>query len=285
MTRLQARSVMLAVFLLAILALLIFGRSGQLAGVKGVLVTPLTALQRGVAALTDGVAALLGRTPEADALRQRNAELEAQLADLQNQIVQLQENEADLKILSALLDYARTQPEHKYAAANVISRDASAFLNYVVIDLGSDAGIKRNMPVVTGQGLVGTVVEVSCCAAKVRLITDPASAVNARLQNSRDEGVAVGQLAGGIELQYLSQQAQVKPGDLVLTSGLGGTYPAGVVIGSVSAVQRLDYEVLQTATVSPGVDFTRLEIVLVITNFKPVDLSPFVPATEAAPAP
>lgn len=284
MTRLQARSVLVIVLLLASTGLMALNQSGRLAGVKGIASVPLTALQRGVAAVTGSVVRLFQRDADSDALRQRNAELEAQVASLQQQMVQLQENESELRILSALLDYARTQPEQRYAAANVIGRDSSPFLSYVIIDLGSDAGLRRDMPVVTNQGLVGSVVEVNCCAAKVRLIIDPSSAINARLQASRDEGVAVGQLAGGLELQYLSQQAQVKPGDLVLTSGLGGAYPPGIVIGSVSAVQRLDYEVLQKATLAPGVDFNRLEIVLVITNFKPLDLSPFV-ATEEPPAP
>jgi rod shape-determining protein MreC len=284
MTRLQARSVLVVVLLLASAGLMALNQSGRLAGVKGIASVPLTALQRGVAAMTGSVVRLFQRDADSDALRQRNAELEAQVASLQQQMVQLQENESELRILSALLDYARTQPEQRYAAANVIGRDSSPFLSYVIIDLGSDAGLRRDMPVVTNQGLVGSVVEVNCCAAKVRLIIDPSSAINARLQASRDEGVAVGQLAGGLELQYLSQQAQVKPGDLVLTSGLGGAYPPGIVIGSVSAVQRLDYEVLQKASLAPGVDFNRLEIVLVITNFKPLDLSPFV-ATEEPPAP
>jgi rod shape-determining protein MreC len=141
------------------------------------------------------------------------------------------------------------------------------------------------MPVITDQGLVGTVVETSCCASKILLITDPDSAVNARLQASRDEGIAVGRFGGGLELQYLSQQAQVHPGDLVLTSGLGATFPPGLVLGSVSAVQRQDYEVLQKASLTPAVDFNRLEIVLVITNFKPVDLTPLLQATAPAAAP
>jgi rod shape-determining protein MreC len=191
--------------------------------------------------------------------------------------VELRENEADLQLLAGLLDYERSRPDNRYAAANVIGRDPSPFLGYILIDLGSDTGLRRDMPVVTQQGLVGTIVELNCCAAKVRLITDPDSAVNARLQTTRDEGVAVGRFGGALELEYLSQQAEVAPGDLVLTSGLGGTFPEGLVIGTVSAVQRQDYEVLQKASLTPAVDFNRLEIVLIITNFQPVDLGVLQP--------
>jgi rod shape-determining protein MreC len=288
MTRLQSRTLFIGLLLAAILGLLLLNQSGRLEGLKSVLLTPLAALQRGVAGLTGGLTtSLQGGSPDAAALRQENTDLKAQVAQLQKQVVDLQESQADFNLLASLLNYARTQPDSHYAAANVIGRDTSPFLSYVIIDLGSDAGVARDQPVVTDNGLVGTIVEVNCCAAKVRLITDPSSAVNARLQQSRDEGVAVGRFGGGLDLQYLSQQAQVKSGDLVLTSGLGGGYPSGVVIGTVSAVQRQAFDVLQTASITPGVDFNRLEIVLVITNFKPLDLTPFQAptSTPAAAAP
>jgi rod shape-determining protein MreC len=107
------------------------------------------------------------------------------------------------------------------------------------------------------------------------------------LQKSRERGVVVGELAGGVVMQYVSQQVVIEPGEPVLTSGLGGTYPAGILIGTVSAVQKLNYEVLQQADVTPGADFTHLEIVLIIVNFKPIDLEPFFNATPTpvVPAP
>jgi rod shape-determining protein MreC len=274
MTRLQTRSILVVVLLLASAGLIALNQTGRLAFVKGVLAVPLTAVQRGVSALTESVVGVFQNDAEADALREQNAVLEAQVAELQNRIIGYQEDAADLRILSALLDYARTAPDHTYVAANVIGRDTSPFLSYIFLDIGSDGGVLRDMPVVTNQGLVGLVVEVTCCSSKIRLITDPESAINARLQGTRDEGAVVGRQGGGLELQYLSQQAEINPGDVVLTSGLSGRVPAGLVLGQISAVQRLDYEVLQKASVSPGVDFNRLEIVLVITNFKPVDLSP-----------
>ncbi len=287
MTRLQSRTLFVGLLLAAILGLLLLNQSGRIDGLKSVLLTPLATLQRGVAGVTAGLTQSLRGGPDTAALRQQNADLEAQVAQLQKQVVDLQESQADFNLLAALLNYARSQPDSHYAAANVIGRDTSPFLSYIIIDLGSDSGVARDQPVVTDSGLVGTVVEVNCCAAKVRLITDPSSAVNARLQQSRDEGVAVGRFGGGLELQYLSQQAHVKPGDLVLSSGLGGGYPPGIVVGTVNAVQRQSFDVLQTASLTPGVDFNRLEIVLVITNFKPLDLTPFQAPTPtpAASAP
>lgn len=287
MTRLQSRTVFVALLVIAIVALLLLNQTGRLEGIKSVLLTPLSALQRGVAGATTGLTQTLRGNPDNASLRQENEDLKAQAAQLQKRIVDLQESQADLNLLSGLLNYARSVPDNHYAAANVIGRDSSPFLSFIIIDLGTDDGVARDQPVVTDNGLVGTVVAVTCCSARVRLITDPDSAVTARLQQSRDEGVAVGRFGGGLDLQYLSQQAQVKTGDLVLTSGLGGSYPEGIVLGTVSAVQRQSFDVLQTASLTPGVDFNRLEIVLVITNFKPIDLSPILqPApTPAAAAP
>jgi rod shape-determining protein MreC len=277
MTRLQSRTLVVVGLLAATLALLVLNQSGRLSGIKSLLLVPLTAIQRGVAGTAAGLGGLFQPGADVAALQQRIAELEARLVELEAQNVELRENEADLQLLAGLLDYERSRPDNRYAAANVIGRDPSPFLGYILIDLGSDTGLRRDMPVVTQQGLVGTIVELNCCAAKVRLITDPDSAVNARLQTTRDEGVAVGRFGGALELEYLSQQAEVAPGDLVLTSGLGGTFPEGLVIGTVSAVQRQDYEVLQKASLTPAVDFNRLEIVLIITNFQPVDLGVLQP--------
>jgi len=284
MSRLQTRTLVVAVLLLASISLLVLNQTGQLAGLKGVLLIPLTALQRSVAGAGAGLGRLFAPGGDTAALQARIDALEAENVQLRAENIQLRENTADLQLLTGLLDYERSKPDNRYAAANVIGRDTSPFLGYIMIDLGSDAGLARDMPVVTEQGLVGTIVQTTCCASVVRLVTDADSAVTARLQTSRDEGIALGSFSGGLELQYLSQQADVTPGDIVLTSGLGGAYPEGLVLGTVSAVQRQDYEVLQKAILTPAVDFNRLEIVLIITDFQPVDLSPLI-NTPAAPAP
>ncbi len=287
MSKLQTRSILVVVLVLASLGLLGLNQSGVLKPVTGVLERPFTALQKWTAQMWGGVSSLFQRNPEAEALRQRNSELEAEVAQLKAQVVAAEEDRAKLRTLSGLLDYARTQPENKYLAANVVGLDPSPFLNYIILDRGSDAGVASGMPVVTDLGLAGRVVEVTATSAKVQLIVDAASVVNALLQTSRERGVVVGQLAGGLEMQDISQQAVIQPGERVLTSGLGGKFPPGIVIGTVNAAQKLNYEVLQKADLTPAVDFNRLEVVLIITNFTPRDFSPFfqLTPTPAAPAP
>jgi rod shape-determining protein MreC len=210
-------------------------------------------------------------------LRQRNAELEGEVAELQAQVIQLQQEVGETEILAALVDFSRARSENSYKAAAVIGRDPSPFLHYVIINVGSNDGILRGMPVVTNQGLIGRVESVIADAARVQLITDPASSVNVRLQNAETEASLVGSVTGDMTLELIPQDINVQPGDLVLTSGLGGGYPPDLIIGQVVNVRSRDFDLFQQATVQPVVDFNRLEIVLVIINFKPVDIAPLLP--------
>jgi rod shape-determining protein MreC len=210
-------------------------------------------------------------------LRQRNAELENEVAELQAQVIQLQQEVGETQMLAALVDFVRVRPENKYAAAAVIGRDPSPFLHYVIINRGSNEGILRGMPVVTNQGLIGRIDAVIADAARVQLITDPASSVNVRLQNAETEASLVGSVTGDLTLELIPQDINVQTGDLVLTSGLGGGYPPDLIIGQVTTVRSRDFDLFRQATVQPVVDFNRLEFVLVIVNFKPVDFSPLLP--------
>jgi rod shape-determining protein MreC len=210
-------------------------------------------------------------------LRQRNADLEAEVARLQAQVIELQQKVTDTEILAALVDFSRANPESSYMAASVIGRDPSPFLHYVIIDRGSDDGVRRGMPVVTSQGLVGRVDAVIADAARVQLITDPGSAINVRLQNSETEAVLSGSVTGDLSLELIPQDVTIEEADIVLTSGLGGGYPADLIIGQVVNIQKREAELFQHASVQPVVDFTRLEIVLIITNFRPVEIGPLIP--------
>lgn len=212
-------------------------------------------------------------------LRTRNAELQAEVSQLQAQVIELQQRVNETEVLRALVDFSRSNPESTYRAAAVIGRDPSPFLHYVVINRGSNDGIRRGMPVVTNQGLIGRIDAVIADAARVQLITDPASSINVHLQNANTDAVLLGSVTGDVTLDMISQDITVEPGDLILTSGLGGGYPANLIIGQVVSVRSLDVELFQQAVVQPSVDFARLEIVLVITNFRPVDISPLVPTT------
>jgi rod shape-determining protein MreC len=214
-------------------------------------------------------------------LRQENTNLRSEVAGLQAQIIELQEQAAQSATLAALVDFSREHPGNKYRAAAVIGRDPSPFLHYIIIDRGSNDGIRRGMPVVTEKGLVGRVDAVIGGAARVQLITDPSSAVAVKLRNAKTESILTGSISGNLGLQMLSQDANVQPDDLVFTSGLGGGFPADLLIGQVQTVHKRESDLFQDATVQPVADFSDLGIVLVILNFRPVDITPLVP--EPAP--
>jgi rod shape-determining protein MreC len=277
MRNLFGRSLRTTIIFLLVGGILVLAFGGYLGsasrGVGGSLVGIQTWFATRFAAIQDFLAA----PRDIAALRQRNTELESEVSRLQGQVIDLQQKVNETEILAALVDFSRANPESTYKGAAVIGLDPSPFLHYIIINRGSNDGILRGMPVVTNQGLIGRVDAVIADAARVQLVTDPASAVNVRLQNANTDSVLVGSVTGDLSLEMISQEATVESGDVVITSGLGGGYPPDLIVGQVLNVRKRDYELFQRATVQPAVDFARLEIVLVITNFRPVDIEPLVP--------
>jgi rod shape-determining protein MreC len=259
--------------LLVVTLVLIFigGRSGVLRPLISLVMAPLSPAAR---LMTDGVEAATGTGEEpedAEALRERARDLERTVAELQVEIVRLREIEQDYYRLSGLLNYAAERPDQVLVTADVIARDTSGYLRWIIINRGARDGIHIGDPVISELGLVGRVEDVAANAAWIILANDPNSAINARLQNARAEGTVVGQLRGNLRMQFIPQEALVEIGDLVLTSGLGGRFPPDIVIGQVSSVRRQQAALFQEAEIRPTVDFARLELVSVITSFEPVD--------------
>jgi rod shape-determining protein MreC len=275
-----SRSLQTAVIVLVAVGLVVLALGGYFSTATSWFGRLLVDAQGWVSSRYLAVADFLTVPRDVASLRQRNLELEAEVSRLQTQVIQLQQQVTETEILSALVDFARASPENSYKAAAVIGRDPSPFLRYVIINAGSNDGIRPGMPVVTDQGLVGRVDAVAAAASRVQLITDSASVVNISLQNSKTEAMLVGSLTGDLSLDMIPQDAAVQSGDVILTSGLGGEYPPNILVGQVVTIRKLDYELFQSATVQPNVDFSRVQYVLVIVNFNPVEVSPLVPATS-----
>lgn len=265
------------VFVFLAIGLVALALSGYLTPISRALLAPIISAQTWLSERFLAIQTALSAPSDVTQLRQHNAALEAEVARLETQIIELQQQLAEYEIFSTLLDFARAYPEYDYIGASVIGRDPSPFLQYVIINRGSDDGLRRGMPVVTQQGLVGRIASVRPLSANVELLTDPGSVVNVRLQPSRAEAQLSGSLTGDLLLDWIPQKAAVEPGDLVLTSGLGGNYPANILIGQVTSVRSQDFDLYQSGSVQPVVDFTQLEIVLVITNFTPADITPQSP--------
>lgn len=259
------------------IGVVVLALSGYLTPLVGFILNPFVSAQTWITTRYQAVRDLITSPSDVAQLRQRNTELEAEVTRLQEQILELQDQVEEVQVLSALVKFAQADVENDYLGASVIAYDPSPFMKYVIINRGSDDGLRRGMPVVTSQGLVGRVSAVTALAARVQLITDPGSFINVRLKQSEAEGVLTGQITGEITLEQLPQDETIQTGDLVLTSGLGGSFPEGIIIGQVTGVRSNDYDLFQNASIQPVVDFSKLEIVLIIVNFNPVDIGPLVP--------
>ena len=272
------QTIIIALFVIGLIALAL---GGYLTPLSRLVLNPVVSAQTWLSVRFQALQNSINAPQDLARLQQRNSEIEVEVSRLQTEIIVLKQQISETRVLSALVDFARVQPENRYLAATAIGRDPSPFLEYVIINRGSDDGLRRGMPVVTQQGLVGRVAAVTADAARVQLITDPASTINVKLEPSGAQAVIRGEVSGEISLAMIPQSAPVEIGDLILTSGLGGNYPANILIGQVTGVRRRETDLFQSASVQPVVDFNQLEIVLIITNFRPVDISPFVPTPSA----
>ena len=277
MRNFYSRSVQTTILFLLVAGILALALSGSLGFISGNFNNLLVSTQSWIFTRFVVIQEFLTVPRDVVALRQRNAELESEVSRLQAQVVQLQNSVSDADALAALVKFSRSNTENSYIAASVIGRDPSPFLRYIIIDRGSSDGLRRGMPVVTDQGLVGRVDAVINSAARVQLITDTSSAVNVRLEKAKMEAILTGTVSGDLELDLVPQDVTLTPGDLVLTSGLSGGFPADLIVGQVLNARKRDSDLFQQAVIQPVVDFTKLKIVLIITDFSPVDITPLIP--------
>ena len=156
-------------------------------------------------------------------------------------------------------------------AAQVIGKDPSPWFQSVLLDKGIADGVEKGGPVINPEGIVGIVVEATAHYAKVMLITDPNSAVDAVIQDSRARGIIKGGTSGYCALDYVLRKHDVAVGDAVVSSGMDGVFPKGLPIGQVATIVKLEAGIFQEVTVTPYVDFERLEEVLVVPSHQPGD--------------
>jgi rod shape-determining protein MreC len=262
-----------------ILALLLLGfaldRLGYMTPVRAMVQTALVPLQDAVTIAARDVSRRVEEDDSLETLRARNAELEAVANRLMVENLRLKELEQENDTLRQLLNYTRSNPQLAYEPTTVVGRsvgvDPTNLLYYVYVDIGARSGVARDMPVITDRGLVGRVTAVGPNSAQVLLLIDPASAVNAIIQTSRATGIVRGNIDGTLSMDRIPPNERVNPGDIVLTSGLGGNFPDKIVIGQVTEVEQRDQDMFQVARIRPTVDFGKLETMLIITSFEPID--------------
>ena len=260
-----------AVLFFVSLLILVF-RSSDLVRSAGVAGTQaLVPIQRALAETGATTNRFFQAIGEIDRLRAENADLRAANDRLTLENARLAEA-AIAAQQGAKLEAAQRALPFKTTTAPVIARDPSGVLKTIVIGAGTDQGVRVDQVVLSEQGVVGRVSEAGSNYAKVVLITDSASSLSALVQTSRSSGIVRGQYGDSLVMEWILQSDPVKPGDVVVTAGLGlgnelrSLYPKGLVIGTVVDVTRAEVSAYQRAVVAPAVDFRKLENVLVVTD-------------------
>jgi rod shape-determining protein MreC len=195
--------------------------------------------------------------------RAENEALRAEIDLLKLKHAELAEAALEAGRLRRLLGF-RERVGFTVVPASVIGADVSGWFRTITIDRGSAGGLERGMVVVTPDGIVGRTHSVAGRSAKVLLITDANSSVDALVQRTRARGIVAGRVTPALEMRYIHRTEDVQVGDAVVTSGIGGIFPKGLPIGLVVSVEKTT-GMFQAVGVSPAVDLSKLEEVLVIT--------------------
>jgi rod shape-determining protein MreC len=201
-------------------------------------------------------------------VRQQNLRLTRQLAELQNlqrNMVELQTENRHLADLLELRDALGTSA----FAANVVASDATGLSRTLMLSEGEQQGLQRGMAVVSIDGVVGEVIAVSRDAARVLLISDHNSALDAFDQRSRARGIIAGVVEDGLTMKYVDRSEDVKPGDMIVTSGMDGIFPRGLLVGTVTHVSQEGPGLFLNVEVKAAVDFRELEQVMILTSRAP----------------
>ncbi len=256
-------------FILFCFSLFLTAYSSRNAGVASIGTAAISEIQRPVQTVLVTTFSAIGSVWESYiglvGLRDRYNELERRYQNLEHdraQMLELQEENARLReLLSAGEPIASSM-----LASRVIAFDPSNWIQAITIDKGSSDGVQVGMAAITYEGVVGQVSAVGLTSAKVLLLTDHSSGVEAVLQGSRIRGIVEGAGRRSLRWRFVLEEDEVKPGDRLVTSGMDGIYPPGLFIGRVANVERNTAGMFQQIDVSPAVNMAKLEEVLLIKN-------------------
>ena len=199
---------------------------------------------------------------------ERNEELTSRLVLLEEENLQLKEALVASGRLERIAEI-RADFEVPMLSSELVGVDPSPWFRSVLVDRGHTHGVRSGMPVISELGLVGLVTETSTRAAKAMLLLDRQSAIDGIVQRSRSRGIVRGRGTDQLDFEFVVRGSNVRVGDVVISSGLGGVYPKGIRIGEVSSDSGPGSELLQTAKLVPAVDFGRLEQVFVMLRRGP----------------
>jgi rod shape-determining protein MreC len=251
------------------------GSDGPLDRLRGAVTAVVRPIQDGVATVVRPVADSLGGVTDVFSVRSENERLRAQIETLQvreRSTVDLERENAELRQLLEL----RERAELEAVTASVVALGASQFEWTITLNVGSDDGVARNMPVINGDGLVGRVLDTTGRASTVLLTIDPNFSVTVRGSDDGEIGLLAGRGGEPLAFSPLDPEIEfVENQELVTTSYDGGLYPAGIPVGTIAEAGESTTALAREIAVRPFVDFTRLHEVLVIVNAPTEPLPPF----------
>lgn len=243
------------------------GDTGMIHSLRGAAMTvtsPVRMLGGAVAAPFNAIGNAIGNAGASSEtlseLKKENERLTAKVAEL----FEAQETAARLEKLVGL----QSTYSLKSTAARIIGSTGDAWFNAVIIDKGTNAGFEVGMPVCSSGGVIGQIIEVSATTSTVRLVSDEQSGISAMVQGSRAQGMLRGQADGTLRLEYVVSDAEVSAGDIIITSGIGGSFPKGLPLGTVASINRAANAVYYTIIVRPASTAENNEEVLVITSLE-----------------
>ncbi|WP_195283286.1 rod shape-determining protein MreC [Harryflintia acetispora] len=262
------------VAILCVLVVLMFvgaylgGRASPTSQFLGLITTPIQKLSSTISGAATG---FFEKYVDAQSLYEENQQLKEEIRRLREQVVDIERYKQENDHYKQYLDLKEQNPTLTFEPAEVIGRDPNERFYAFSIDKGSLDGVSPNDPVITPDGLVGRVSEVGLSYAKVTTILDVANDIGATDSRTRDIGVVSGDVAlsaeGLCKMSYLERESAAAPGDLVLTSGLGGVYPKGLVIGTMKEVRTEAAGMTLYAVITPAAQVQNIKDVFIITSF------------------
>ncbi|MBN1488235.1 MAG: rod shape-determining protein MreC [Anaerolineae bacterium] len=255
--------------------------TGTLEPVENALAYVVAPVERGLASVFERVSSLSQTVRDVQELQQRVAELEEANNALQVENIRLREFEAENQQLRERLNFANENPTYSlvgadvvergceiYPCAQVIGQDTIPYLRYLIINAGSNDGVAIGMPVVTGgSALIGRVVQETPNMAYIQLINNPGSQISAMVQQSQITGLVIGDEEGNLRMTEILPDEEVNEGEIVITSGLGGLMPRGLILGQIASVEYQESDLFQEAILRPVMNFRYLDMVLIINDF------------------
>ena len=238
----------------------------------------------GVAALQDSIGKTWNHYIALQHVWEDNQRLKQEIQQLQGEQNRLREQAILAREFEKLSKYQTTAPITTLPA-RIIGRNVSNWYRAIVIDKGSRDGIHAEMGVITDAGVVGRVIRVNAITSIVLLLSDPNVAITGMIQTSRDEGIIQGTPQGTLQMKYLPPLSPVQVGDAVVTSGLTDDFPRGLHIGHIQQITKAATDLFQSGEITPIVDFSKLEGVLVITSFQPTISQESQPSAEPLSVP